>query len=54
MRLDVTLDSNDVDGVAAFWAGALGDVDDEHRWMVMADPEGNELCVVGPRADRDR
>jgi len=23
--------------------------DDEHRWYVLADPEGNELCVVEAR-----
>ena len=22
--------------------------DDEIRWTVMADPEGNEFCVLGP------
>jgi len=51
--IGLVLDSRDPDGLAPFWAAALGttrrspDVVSSHgcTWSVMADPEGNEFCL---------
>jgi hypothetical protein len=52
-RIDLTLDCADAGAVAPFWRLALGYVDQpcvlrpfpKHH-VLMADPEGNELCVA--------
>jgi hypothetical protein len=51
MRINYVLDCADPDALAGFWAAALGfergPFDDEGHWTtVLADPEGNEFCVI--------
>ena len=46
---DVTLVDTTVEGLVAAGATLLRPNDDEIRWWVMADPEGNEFCVFEPR-----
>jgi len=49
MHLDILTDdvTGDVDRLVALGAESRGEVIEEHghRWIPMADPEGNELCV---------
>ncbi len=40
----VNVDARDPAALGRWWADALG-------WVVLADPEGNEFCVLGPRKD---
>jgi len=47
IHLDVT--TADVDGLVAAGATVLRAKDDEIGWTVMADPDGNEFCVLTPR-----
>jgi hypothetical protein len=42
---DVTLVDTTIDGLVAAGATVLRPKDDEIRWWVMADPEGNEFCA---------
>ncbi|MGZ4725878.1 MAG: VOC family protein [Ilumatobacteraceae bacterium] len=42
---DVRLVDTTIDGLVAAGATLLRPKDDEIRWWVMADPEGNEFCV---------
>jgi hypothetical protein len=42
---DVTLVDTTVDGLVAAGATLLRPKDDEIRWSVMADPDGNEFCA---------
>ena len=42
---DVTLVDTTIDGLVAAGATLLRPKDDEIRWWVMADPEGNEFCA---------
>lgn len=42
---DVTLADGTVNDLVAAGATVLREPDDEIRWTVMADPEGNEFCV---------
>jgi predicted enzyme related to lactoylglutathione lyase len=50
-RMHLDVESDDVDGEVArlesLGARRLADATEEHgsRWVVMADPEGNEFCV---------
>ncbi|MGH3660971.1 MAG: VOC family protein [Micromonosporaceae bacterium] len=46
---DITADSKDP--LLARGAHLLRAADDEINWDVLADPEGNEFCVFGPRRD---
>ena len=46
---DVTLVDTTIDGLVAAGATLLRAKDDEIRWWVMADPEGNEFCAFEPR-----
>ena len=46
---DVTLGDATIDGLVAAGATLLRSKDDEIRWWVMADPEGNEFCAFEPR-----
>ena len=39
----------DADDLVAAGAVVLRAQDDEIRWTVMADPEGNEFCVFAPK-----
>jgi hypothetical protein len=49
MRLVVVLDCVDADALAGFWASALGfDDDGGYFTAVLADPQGNEFCVIRP------
>lgn len=46
--------ARDPAGLGRWWCDALGDsrVDVEQgddSWIVLADPEGNEFCVLGER-----
>ena len=57
-RLHVVLEVDDLDGaftkIVALGGSAVSDIlemPDGYRWRVMADPEGNEFCIV-PR-DQD-
>jgi predicted enzyme related to lactoylglutathione lyase len=57
-RLHVDLEVDDLDGaltrIVALGGSAVSDIlemPDGYRWRVMADPEGNEFCIV-PR-DQD-
>lgn len=43
MHIDVT--TPDVDALVTAGAVVLREPDDETRWHVMADPEGNEFCA---------
>ena len=45
---DVTLVDGSIDGLIAAGATLLRAKDNEIRWSVMADPEGNEFCVFEP------
>jgi len=49
MHLDIVTDdvAGDVDRLVALGAEPRGDLIEEHghRWLPMADPEGNEFCV---------
>ena len=58
----LTFDAKEPLRLARFWAEALGwdhprpvDVDQgEVSWVVLADPDGNDFCVMSPRwAERD-
>jgi hypothetical protein len=42
---DVTLVDTTIDGLVAAGARLLRPKDDEIRWWIMADPEGNEFCA---------
>ncbi|KQY60768.1 hypothetical protein ASD11_10550 [Aeromicrobium sp. Root495] len=48
--IDLTPGSTVAD-LVALGATVLREPDDDIRWTVMADPEGNEFCVFAPRAD---
>lgn len=48
---DVTLLGTDVDGLVAAGATLLRAPDDEIRWWVLADPEGNEFCAFRARGE---
>jgi len=52
MHLDFRPDDRDVEVERLLALGATrGDVGQgEQTWVVLADPEGNEFCVLGPRA----
>jgi hypothetical protein len=44
-RVHLDLHTDSVDTLAALGATVLPEQNDEDRWTVMADPEGNELCA---------
>jgi hypothetical protein len=47
---EIVIDCNDPPRVAEFWRQVdVGQGD--APWVVLADPEGNEFCVLGRRAD---
>ena len=42
-----TLDVRDVDRMAEFWSQVLGyRIDGTQGFVVLADPEGNEFCIL--------
>ena len=44
-------DAGDALALGRFWAAVLGllrEPDEEVRWWVLADPEGNEFCAFAP------
>jgi hypothetical protein len=44
-----TLDASDVDLMSRFWSQALGyrvEATESDPFVVLADPEGNEFCVL--------
>ena len=55
----VVIDAHDLSALARFWAQVLGwRILSEHEqeivigaesWTILADPEGNEFCVVRPK-----
>jgi len=50
-RVHLDVRSDDPDGEAARLAGlgaSVAEVQPDVRWIVMADPEGNEFCVLRP------
>ncbi len=53
LHWDVTLHHGvTVDDLIAAGAVLLRDQDDQIRWNVMADPEGNEFCILRSEAER--
>jgi hypothetical protein len=46
---DVTLADATIDDLVAAGATVLRPEDDEIRWWVLADPDGNEFCAFAPR-----
>ena len=44
-RIHWDVDSDDIPGLVDRGAGLLRPPDDDIRWMVMTDPEGNEFCA---------
>jgi predicted enzyme related to lactoylglutathione lyase len=42
---DVTLADTTIEGLVAAGATLLRPKDDDIRWWIMADPEGNEFCA---------
>ena len=48
-RVHVDVTTDDIDGLVAAGAGVLRPRDQEIAWTVMADPEGNEFCVLTPK-----
>jgi glyoxalase superfamily protein len=48
----IVVDAHDLPGLARFWTQArrvdIGQTGAE-SWTVLADPEGNEFCVVRPK-----
>ena len=47
----VVIDAHDAVALGPWWVTALGwvVVSDGEPWVVLADPEGNEFCVLGGR-----
>jgi hypothetical protein len=43
---------DDVDALVAKGATVLRRPDEDITWHVLADPEGNEFCLLGRRVDR--
>lgn len=51
-ELVIVVDCSDLERSARFWCGVLGYVaEDGFRWHILADPDGNEFCVLQPLAD---
>ncbi|MBI1379413.1 MAG: hypothetical protein GC157_18340 [Frankiales bacterium] len=50
VHLDVRLPDADVGPLLAQGARLVREPDDEIRWWVLADPEGNEFCAMAPAA----
>ena len=50
---DVLLEDASLEDLVAAGASVVRPHDDEIRWTVMADPEGNEFCAFLPASDAD-
>ncbi|WP_422738965.1 VOC family protein [Micromonospora sp. WMMD729] len=54
---NVSFDCHDTYALSGFWSAVLG-ADRRHAdgtgWVVLADPEGNEFCVLRSAAERTR
>ena len=55
----LVIDAAEPGRLARFWAEALGwevgaeeSAEVDVSWTVLADPEGNEFCVLSPRGSR--
>lgn len=48
-RIHIDVESGDIPDLVGRGATRLRDPDDEIRWTVLADPEGNEFCAFEPR-----
>ena len=47
---EVAIDCVDPTGLARFWCAVLDyEVQGDEPWVVLADPEGNEFCVLADR-----
>jgi hypothetical protein len=52
---NLCIDAHDPRAQEAWWAQVLDDLrTDDAGWAVLADPEGNEFCVLATRADEAR
>jgi hypothetical protein len=52
-RIHIDLEAGDIPDIVSRGATRLREPDDEIRWTVMADPEGNEFCAFEPRRMND-
>ncbi len=57
LHLDLVPDDRDAEVARLEGLGArrvdIGQNEDEISWIVMADPEGNEFCILRPGVDQD-
>ncbi|GAA3819378.1 VOC family protein [Nocardioides panacisoli] len=52
-RIHIDVEAGDIPDIVGRGATRLREPDDEVRWTVLADPEGNEFCAFEPRRIND-
>jgi hypothetical protein len=53
-RIHIDVEAGDIPDIVGRGATRLREPDDEIRWTVLADPEGNEFCAFEPRRVDDQ